>query len=421
MPLGSSLAFAEAPPEARGPDAPRVRADLTEEIRRGLGSCVLGGSTSGAGDVCGGSVVSALAGEQFQVTRVDDLVQAWSLSAAWEELADLCSAGAFARPDYALTWWQHLGRGQLLVLAIHCNDQLVALAPLHQRRAGPLRITRWLGHGLGTVAEVLVHPDVPGAADALWSALDTRTRVLDLLETRDSGAGLVELAERGHRDGYTHRSALRDGCPTIELQPGGAEAHLAAPAHKRVRRTVRVARRRMEEAGLTWEVKVADDLDSWRTLRPAVQAVYDASEDAQPRTHLLAGDWEPFTDALLSRLFTQKRALALVGVVDGHPVCFELALLTAHTSASWIGRFAPEAAQWSPGHLLQESALDLLPLRDVRRIDLLLGEDLYKTRWATGGYKTLEITYGRRSAVALVDLLSFSARLVSERRSKHRT
>lgn len=390
----------------------------------GLGTRAPGGSCSGSSITVaragGGAAMTVDGKEHFRVTRVDDLAGAWALSPAWEELADLCGVGAFARPDYALTWWQHLGQGHLLIVAVHDDRQLIALAPLHERRVGPLKVARWLGHGLGTIAEVLVHPDVPGAADALWSALDTRTRVLDLLETRDSGAGLVDLARRGKRNGYTHRSAVRDGCPTIELGPGGAEAHLAAPARKRVRRTVRVARRRMHEADLAWQVKVADDLDSWCALRPAVQAVYDASEEAQPRAHLLAGDWEPFTAAYLGRLFTQKRALAMVGYINDRPVCFELALLTAYTSASWIGRFAPEAAQWSPGHLLQESAIDLLLLRDVQRIDLLLGEDLYKTRWATGGYKTLEVTHGRRSAVALVDVVSFATQVVAGVRSNRR-
>ena len=197
-------------------------------------------------------------------TTISSLDEAESLSDAWLELADACGAGPFARPLFALTWWRHLGQGSLMVVAVHEDDQLVALAPLHQRRIGPVQVVRWLGHGLGTVAEALVRPGHDAAGDLLWSTAGARGRVLDLIECRDLGPlpGRRSAAPR-----YPVALQERDVCPVIDVH-GDAEAHLADPACKRVRRTVRVARRRLTEAGHAFEVKVAHDTATLAALLP---------------------------------------------------------------------------------------------------------------------------------------------------------
>ena len=180
-------------------------------------------------------------------TILTTLAEAEALGDAWSDLADACSAGPFARPLFALTWWRHLGQGSLLVVAVHEGDQLIALAPLHQRRVGPVSVVRWLGHGLGTVAEALVRPGHDTAGDLLWRTAGARGRVLDLLECRDVGPLPGQRSEAPRHPVLLQE---RDVCPVIDVH-GDAEAHLADPACKRVRRTVRVARRRLAEAGHT--------------------------------------------------------------------------------------------------------------------------------------------------------------------------
>lgn len=340
-----------------------------------------------------------------QVEVVDDLDRAEALAAEWDELAGACGAGPSAWSGYALTWWRHLGRGRLLVVVVRRDGRLVALAPLHERRAGPVGVVRWLGHGIGTVAELLVHPGAAGAgaAEALWAALDSPRRVLQLTESRDGGPGLDAFAAGAGRRTTVER---RDRCPVVDPVQDAA-THLAHPDRRRMRRTVRVAERRLDTAGASWQVEVADDPASWAALLPAVAAVYDESEAAKPRIHLLSGRWAAFTEAFLADAFESRRALALVGFLDdadqgATPVCFDLLLLSGASGSaatSWVGRFAPRAASWSPGHLLQAAGLDHLAARGVVRLDLGLGDDDYKRRWATGGYDTLEVLHGRRPVV----------------------
>src|SRR5690606_38785756 len=118
-----------------------------------------------------------------------------ALEPEWDELARRAGRTPFALPALALAWWRHLGRGRPLVVTVRsARGRLLALAPLHERRLGPFRLVRWMGTGLGSVAEVLVDPEANGALDAVWSAVARRRRILDLVEYRQGGGGLTALA-----------------------------------------------------------------------------------------------------------------------------------------------------------------------------------------------------------------------------------
>jgi len=331
-------------------------------------------------------------------TILTTLAEAEALGDAWSDLADACSAGPFARPLFALTWWRHLGQGSLLVVAVHEGDQLIALAPLHQRRVGPVSVVRWLGHGLGTVAEALVRPGHDTAGDLLWRTAGARGRVLDLLECRDVGPLPGQRSEAPRHPVLLQE---RDVCPVIDVH-GDAEAHLADPACKRVRRTVRVARRRLAEAGHTFEVRAAHDTETLDALLPDVRRVFDVAEADRPRQHLLDGEWRAFTSAILRDGVAAGEVLVLVAYVDDVAAAFDVVLLTPRTMSSWIGRFDPALAAFSPGHLLQCAGLDWAHAHGYTTIDLLLGDSFYKRLWAGRSYQTLELVSGPAPARAVL-------------------
>lgn len=339
---------------------------------------------------------------------VSDAEAAEALRAEWDELADRCEAGPFARPLFALTWWRHLGQGSLQLVTVRIDGRLVALAPLHARRIGPVQVVRWLGHGLGTVAEALVDPDHEAAGEALWGEVAGHTRVLDLIECRDTG----HLPDEDTLpDSHLLRLEPRDSCPVIDVR-GDAETHLAEPAAKRVRRTVRVARRRLEQAGHDLDVRAATDPASLARLLPAIQAVFDAAEAHHPRQHLLAGEWADFTTAILQEGVSARDVLVLVAFIDDSPVAFDIILLTPTTMSSWIGRYDPAVKHYSPGHLVQCAGLDWAAEHGYEVIDLLLGDSYYKQLWANRSYDTLGLESGRPGIVrALQGVVRLKERL----------
>ncbi|WP_148611759.1 GNAT family N-acetyltransferase [Nocardioides rubriscoriae] len=344
---------------------------------------------------------------------VDDLDAAGALAPDWEALADELGAGALVRPAYALAWWRHLGPGRLRVVTVHDGDRLVALAPLHERRVGPVRVVRWLGHGLGTIAEALVRPGDDAAAALLWATAAGPRVLLDLVESRAASPALPALVAAGRTT-----VTPRDHCPVIDLGADGL-AHLALPGAKNLRKLLRRADAALDAAGLEHRVEVAVDPERLEALLPDLRTVFDAAETARPRQHLLRPPYDGFVLDYVRGETAAGRGVTLVGYVGDRPVSFLLAMVVAQdvpTLALWISRYDPAFQDYSPGHLMLRETFRWAPVRGIGRIDQLLGISQTKRQWSTASYDTVDVRHGGRLARALVDAATAAAEAVRRRR-----
>ena len=198
-----------------------------------------------------------------RVEVVSSLEEAESLAPAWEELAAACGARGTASPSYCLTWWRHRARGRLLILAAYDGGELVGLAPLHERQLGVVSVVRLLGHGLGTVGELLLAPGREDVAEAVWACLGrSRRRLLQLVEYRHGAGGLRALRRAKEWDA---RIVVRESCPVAILERPLDEL-LASPVRRRLRRTLSKADRALREEGLSHDVEV---IATWQRLKDA--------------------------------------------------------------------------------------------------------------------------------------------------------
>lgn len=342
---------------------------------------------------------------------VSDLTAAQALAPSWDELADAAGAGALVRSGYALAWWRHLGAGRLRVVTVHDGADLVALAPLHERWLGPVRVVRWLGHGLGTIAEAIVAPGRDDAASLMWTTAVGRGRVLDLLESRAESPALRAL------DAASTTTTPRDRCPVMDIGEDGL-AHLARPAAKNLRRVLRLADARLEAAGVEHRVEVAVDPARLEELLPDVHTVFDRAEEARPRQHLLRPPYDGFVLDYMRGETAAGRGVTLVGYLDDRPVSFWFAVVVEQdvpTLALWVARFDPFASDVSAGHLLYRELYRWAPSRGVRRIDQLLGESQTKKQWAESSYATVDVRHGGRAASAAYDAVTRARTALRER------
>ena len=91
----------------------------------------------------------------------------------WEELGTR-SGNLFATWEWCSAWWRHLGGGAELVLlrARRADGSPLALIPLVRSRRGPLRVLRFLGHGMSDQLGPICAPeDLAAAVGALRDAL----------------------------------------------------------------------------------------------------------------------------------------------------------------------------------------------------------------------------------------------------------
>ena len=339
-------------------------------------------------------------GSTLTYTEIRDVAAAPGLVREWEALAEACAATTFARPDYALSWWSNLGKGRLLIAVVRRGDDLVALAPLHERRVGPVWAARWLGHGIGTIAQILVAPGHEEAAKLLWQGLAKRRRVLELVETRAGGPGIDALTEFGGHPGRTLTTTVHDCCPTTEVSGDGLDV-VRREGNKNLRRALTVADKRTAADGHTFSFMVAQDAAALEAALPDVRRIFDAAEEANPRLHFLQPPYEDFTLDFLRGSVPRGEAAVFVGYLDERPVCFNITLLSPTTLSILIPRFDPDVSRFNPGHLLTRAIFGWTAEQGRTCVDQLLGMSQYKRQWATDSYETLEIVCGTPAAIAV--------------------
>ncbi|HYF47060.1 MAG TPA: GNAT family N-acetyltransferase, partial [Acidimicrobiales bacterium] len=305
---------------------------------------------------------------------------------AWNRLADDAEASMFVRPFWCLTWWEHLGRGQLSVVVAEEDGELVALAPLHRRRVGMVDVVRFLGFGLGSVGELLVAPGREADADAVWDeALGHGQTYLQLVEYRDGGHGLKALQARNSAE---TRVLPHDVCPVIAFD-GDIDEYLAT-RKKGHRRNLRKARERLEAEGRTFALEEVETPERLAEVYAESAEVYHAAERANPRLDIFRPPWDSFTATLLRRAAQEGHLRLCIGRIDGRAVSCDLAFLTPRRLALWAGRFDPDYRPFVPGHYALRS-IAARALEEGRVIDLLIGDDPYKQAWTGESYATLSV------------------------------
>jgi starch synthase len=317
--------------------------------------------------------------------------EAQSLVPAWEQLAAACGARGTASPAYCLAWWRHRARGRLLIVAAYDQGTgtLVALAPMHERSMGGMKVVRLLGHGLGTVGEVLLAPGREDVAEAVWAALaGSRRRLLQLVEYRHGAGGLSALRRAKEWDSQL---VVRESCPVAVLD-GSLDDLLGSPTRRRLRRTLSRADRALAQEGLQHEVEVIDTAKRLGEALGDVQSVFDAAERHNARLHFLDPEWRGFTLDLLEQEANAGRLAVFVGRIGGRAASVALTLRSGASLGYWAPRFDPAFSRFTPGHLLLRGIAGHVAAQpDLRELDLLLGEHDYKRQWSTTAYDTLGV------------------------------
>lgn len=323
-----------------------------------------------------------MTGYEVRVLRDPGAVQL--LRAEWDQLADRCGLGFASRPSYGLTWFSALGKGELAVTRVTRDGRLVALAPLHRRSVLGQDVLRWLGHGLGTIGEVLaVDAD---AAAALWDHLATQAATLQLTHVRLDD--VATLALRRHRQ-WQVELTVDDRVPLVELPPGSTAATLRSK-----RSLTRLARYRnaLADQGRAFEVELVDDVEGLRARWDDVARVAAAADQGRGRTDLCAAPWDRFTRELLEQEAQAGRLLLVGSVVGGRWASHEVGLRVGGVLHLWLSRFDPELRSFAPGHLLAEHMVDRSAELGLTGLDMGLGENDYKLAWAGTGYDVGTVT-----------------------------
>lgn len=337
----------------------------------------------------------------------------------FEALADLWQAVA-AKDDHASIfndwhwnslWWKHYKHlGQLFVLLVYAENQLVCIVPMYQSHSVAMKFfkqntLRFIGTGGDTSPDdvnLIVLPEYREAVvDTVWDYLIgakfERLIFADLpVESAFHKTGLQRLRnEKGYVSPLQINTRRVAGLPD---DWAGFRLQISRNTFKQIKRR----QNRLSKAGKVQFVlcETADEVaQGFEKLVELHGARWSTKEEGGAfRTDAYLGFHREFMLALSAR----KQLWLLCLRVDNQVVGVEYAFLYNGTLLFFQTGFNPDFEHLSPGHVLMTNAIQTAIETGVKRIDLLKGEYDYKTSYANEEVQSASWTYYSTGVVGLL-------------------
>jgi CelD/BcsL family acetyltransferase involved in cellulose biosynthesis len=307
----------------------------------------------------------------------------------WDSLA-IANAMPLMSPGWILPWWQHLAPADAKprVVAVRDGSELIGLAPFYvDRYSHPGRIDYRL---CGSWRSRLGPLATPGreweVAAAVAQALGRATPRPDLIALEAGPVASPWLAAL--RDGWP--SAIRPSarlyetrqCPVVSLRQDSFDSWFAARSAK-FRSSMRRLHRRFEEVGGLYRMSTLKTLSSDIAT---LLRLHLARWESRGGSSLAAfGDRLP---AMLEQaggmLLEEGRFRLWVAEVAGEPISADLYLATGGEVLGVTGGWSESWKKLSPPLLATLRTIEDAFERGDRRVDLGLGDESHKVRFADG-------------------------------------
>ncbi len=362
-----------------------------------------------------------MSASRFSVEVIEETAAILAREEPWRSLAEE-SGNAFVTPEWYRAYVEVYGDSATPMVGIaHSADGAVGgLLPFVRERGGRLRFG---GSNLGDLFHPLPAQDADGLAASAAEVLGRGGPGAIVLDNVEAGAEWPEVlrAESGRR---LVSRAYRDGVsPFIDLRDFGSWDDYLASRSKNARSQLRrYGRRLREEHEVSFRrteraETLSEDLGLFFRLHLARWATRGGSSSDSARVRAFH---ERFASAALERGWLRLWFLEIAG----EPVAAWYGWSMGGKYAYYLAGFDPRWAEQRVGHVLLCHTISDAIEEGAREYDMLLGDETYKARFATGErhLQTLIMTpaLSRRgvTAAAEVSLWRLSRRLDPERRAR---
>jgi CelD/BcsL family acetyltransferase involved in cellulose biosynthesis len=332
-------------------------------------------------------------GTAVSVEKIEDPSVFEGLRDEWNHLLSASRSDClFLTWEWVHTWWKHLaGARSLSILAVRCDGELVAIAPLARKssRLGSL-LSFWSLEfmGSGSVGsdylDVIVHRHrEQEALDALAEYLASSRVMLHLTQLRRAGTYALELAGRLAQRGWMMSEARTGECPFVDLCSRSWEAYLASlgPSHRaNFRRRLRRAERgdKLEFVQVQSEEERRDALAKLFVLHDRRWG--DRGGSNAFHAPALRSFHEELSQQALRRGWLRLFLLSL----DGASAASLYGFRYGRTFYYYQSGFDPAYASEGVGTLAMGLSIRSATEEGVDEFDLLHGDEPYKRLWARG-------------------------------------
>ena len=326
----------------------------------------------------------------MHIEQIETIQAMEQLRPEWARLWEQCpNATPFQSPEWLMSWWRHLGGGELRVLAVRRAGVLVGLAPLFLHAWQGRRQISPLGVSYSDYFDFLLLPDIAQVGvEMIWRhlvQLRSQWDVCILPELRD-GSPLLRASIPSE---LKSKIELAQVCPVLVLPPTVDEFMAKLPAHHR--RNLRRAQKLIETSG-GLRIERANE----KTLPEFVNALFrlhQARWQQQDEPGVLSSanvqafHREVMTDFQtrgMLRLYAMRRGDAITAVM------YDFA--SGGRTYAYLGGFDPQLEQASPGTLLTFHAIQAAIQEGCREYDFLRGAENHKYVWGAQDRQNWRLT-----------------------------
>ncbi len=316
---------------------------------------------------------------------IEDLAGAESLAPEWDEFA-VAAGLPLCAPGWSLSWWKNLAPADaaLRILAVRDGTQLLGVAPWFVQWGGTGRVDlRFLGAEISDRVDILC---LPGREREVAQALRLAVRRLqpapDLVSFEAVPIGSqwtrrLASGARGRLQFGRYRNSVYIA-PAVALPAGTPEAWLAGRSSN-FRGQMGRMRRRLERQGGTVR-HITDPAETQRALS-ALLALHASRWEGRAQSNLARPGVEGLVRGAASALGPERLRL-WAAEIDGELISVQLFAAAGAELKYWNGGWSEAHADVKPSMLTILAALEDAIARGQRRLDLGVGMQPYKLRFA---------------------------------------
>jgi CelD/BcsL family acetyltransferase involved in cellulose biosynthesis len=323
----------------------------------------------------------------------------------WSALAERTQAPPALHPGYLLRWASaHQAEGRVRVVTVHDDGELRAILPFVMTRS---RLATLPMRGVEEVGMVADGPDA--AREAARAVVRLRVARLLLRPVAADGLTDVSLGEAVGELGGTLLRRRVDEYPYVDVTTDWTSYW--SGLSRNTRSDVSRRRRRLAELG---DVEV-DVLDGSHGLEAAIDSLLRIEQSGwkgRSGTAIAATPAEERFYRSLAGWAATKGWLRLSFLrLDGRPIAFHYSLQACGVIYALKIGYDEELAAHSPGKVLMAAEIERAFREGCRRFDFSGSSADYKTRWATGSRKLLELSTSPPTALGRLGAQIGRARL----------
>jgi CelD/BcsL family acetyltransferase involved in cellulose biosynthesis len=313
------------------------------------------------------------------VRLIDDFGNWQELAPEWSALVErVPEAHPFQRPEWLIPWWRGWGSGRLSVLAFSGQRRLVGLLPLFVHEWNGRRQVTLIGSGITDYLGLVAEPEYAmQCANLALEHLSGSRGQWDICDWQDlaSGSPLLSASPFGLETWPVADSVCTEA--PLPANPDGAHAMLPHG----LRRTIRLAFRRLNQAGEVRFDKLREDPDG----RSVAELIRLHQERWEPQGGPQSMLNTPQSRRQLAEAAAGFAALGMLRIYtlrfDGALIAALLAIAGRDRISGYLTGFDPAFSRYSPGCLILDYARREAVLEGAKVWDFMRGREPYKYLW----------------------------------------